>query len=325
MASGAPFARRVPELWGESLPGLLVEQARAVLSKADAEQARHPAWPVTALPRALAEAFGLGQAAGAGLTLACLCFYAAADVVDDAADGDLGLNPAWAPGWTAAEAVNAGHALLFTSAELLASLPGVPPEARAELAADWARAGRCLAAGQAGDLGARAASEADALAVAEAKTGASLGAFAAWPALAALAAPEAVSAWRAWGEAVGTWVQVFSDVAAYGALRPHPDLREIKRTLPLVVALGWDPALASWLAPLRAPLGPDDQRELAARVAACGATAYAALRVQSLRASAEAALTAAIAAWPAPLQASGLTTLMAALPRDPLAAQGAAV
>lgn len=317
MAERPRYARLVPELWGGA-PARLSAQAEAVLAKADAEQDRFPAWPVTAVPRALGAAFGLPPAAAQGLVLASLCFYAAADAVDDAADGDLGLNPAWKPDWTPHEAVNAGHALLFTSAELLASLPGAAADARARLAADWARAGRRLAMGQAGDLALGAATEAEALAIAAAKTGASLGAFAAWPALAAGLPEAGAEPWRAWGAALGTWIQLYSDVAAYAPGRgPHPDLRELKRTLPLVVALDWAPELAGWLAGHAAPLSEARQAELAARVAATGATTYAGLRVQSLGAAAEAALDAALAAGAAP-EPEPLRALMAALPRDPL-------
>lgn len=262
------------------LPEPLLAQASAVLAKAEATYQRVPHWPVVELPRRLLAALGGPSALGDGLAAAALLFYAAADVIDDAQDGELAANPAWR-GWSWQEAVNCGNLLLFLSQQTFLTLEA-PLAVRAEWARRFADMGVRMAAGQCRDMHATADapySEADVLRVAEEKVGAYWGAIAALAPL--WAGRTDVAAWHALGSRIGVLYQIATDVFAYMTPEPHQDVALGKLTLPLQFARLLDPGLpALWAA---GPLDAGGQAAARARVVATGAVTYAGLRVDILR------------------------------------------
>ncbi|MDB5097509.1 MAG: hypothetical protein JWM80_1930 [Cyanobacteria bacterium RYN_339] len=254
-----------------SLPEPLHSQASAVVLKALHTAERFPGWPVVRLPYEAMRACGAGDALAGNVAAAAVLFYCAADITDDAQDGELAANPAW-QGWDWRQAVNAGNAFVFLAlAELMAQRVAAPVKAR--WATAYAHAGRRLTGGQALDL----AGGNEALVRAE-KSGAS------WAFLASvgpLYADLPVQPWRDFGQALGALYQLATDVHPYTTPFPHRDLAQGKPTLPLAHALALDPSLAGlWE---QGELDPRAQAALRARVAATGAVMYAQMRVDILK------------------------------------------
>lgn len=262
-----------------------------------------PAWPPLALPLTIGPAFGLAADACEGLATAGALFFAAADVIDEAQDGEL--DPAAWPAWE--PAIAAGFGLLFRSQQL--ALAAVPDAARGPLAAAYAEAGVAMSRGQWADLAARGmpadgGGEAAYLECVKGKTGAAIGLYAAAGAIAAGAPPAAVEALTAWGRAAGGALQLASDLADV-TREESRDQAAMRPTLPIIRA--WNrlgeadrPLLtAAWRGDPGAPA-------LLFVLQRTGALTYARTRLDALRVEAELALEAAAEAGdlPAPLVAA---------------------
>jgi geranylgeranyl pyrophosphate synthase len=267
------------------LPRPLYEQASAVLAKAMRTYAHTPQWPVAELPRRTLAMLGGPAALGDGLAAAAVLFYAAADVIDDAQDGELGSNPAWL-GWGWQEAVNTGNLLLFLSQQTLLTLEAAE-STRLAWSAAFARVGVRMASGQARDFDAgpfARLTEAETLLVAEEKVGAYWGAIAS---LAPLWANRTdVADWWELGSRIGVLYQLMSDVWAYMTPLPHQDVAVGKMTLPLQFASQADPQLAE-LWEDEYPLPAEKQAAVRARVVATGAVTYGQMRVEILKKEAQ--------------------------------------
>lgn len=275
------------------------EMARAAASARHAAEVL-PGWPPVALPLTVGAAFGLSSDAAEGLAAAGVLFFAAADVIDEAQDGELDPEawPAWEP------AVAAGFGLLFLSQQV--ALAAAPVASHAALAAAYATAGVAMSRGQAMDLAARGmpgagSGEAAYLECVKAKTGAAIGLYAAVGAIAASAPAAACLALDAWGRAAGGALQLASDLADLA----RPDSRDqaaMRPTLPIIrawhrLAEGDRPLLdAAWRRDEGAP-------ELNFLLQRTGALTYSRSRLDVLRMEAELALEAAVEAHdlPAPL------------------------
>ncbi len=268
---GAPFEMR----------GMLTYPLR----KADAQLARDSRWPVLHLPLSLGAEFGLDPEVAEGLACACLLLYGFADLTDDAQDGDLQGD--W--GWE--RAVNAGFALSFLGQEVLGRLD-LPSEPKLRLVQAFARAGRLMTFGQDGDLRAvypAVPSIEEYMATITRKTGASVAYFAMAPAIAAQAPDERIARLSTYGESLGAFHQIMSDLADY--LTPQgsgSDLRNRKITLPILYGLAQDPSesIRGWLA------GTEAGEDLWDRLARLGAPAYCRMKAQLFRRKAMAQLEA---------------------------------
>ena len=255
------------------------------LSKAEAQLARDSRWPVLHLPLSLGAEFGLSPDTAEGLACACLLLYGFADLTDDAQDGDLQGD--W--GWE--RAVNAGFALSFLGQEVLGRLD-LPSEPKLRLVQAFARAGRLMTFGQDGDLRAvypAVPSIEEYMATITRKTGASVAYFAMAPAIAAQAADERIARLSTYGESLGAFHQIMSDLADY--LTPQgsgSDLRNRKLTLPILYGLTQDPSesIRGWLA------GAEGGEDLWDRLAQLGAPAYCRMKAQLFRRKAMAELEA---------------------------------
>lgn len=173
------------------------------------------------------------QAAAAASTL----LWSGADLMDDAADGEL--DDAWA-------GVPASRIALVAT-NLLATLPHLvvgrlDPDDDGPAALYSQAVSRTLFAmsdGQAADLDSanRVHGIDDYIALVRRKSAAEFGLFAATPAILAGADSGTVAAWTRFGFAYGTMVQVFSDTVSSIVEGPRNDLLRGKRTLPVLHVL----------------------------------------------------------------------------------------
>ncbi|MEB3195619.1 MAG: polyprenyl synthetase family protein [Candidatus Sericytochromatia bacterium] len=239
-----------------------------------------PLWVVPELPRRMADWLGLSEDLGGELATLAFLYHCAADVIDDAQDGELASIPAWEGGdWP--DAVTVGLFLLSLHSAQLAAL-NVSPSARVACVLAFGRAGLALSRGQHLDLRAHPEAdwgEADVLAVGDLKAGGALGVL---TELAPLAAGLSETAhWRALGVAAGRFFQLASDLEAYLKPAPHADLAWAKLTLPLLAARQFDPVLATvWSAGL--PLDVEHQERLRLAVCQSGGLTYAKWRLEVL-------------------------------------------
>lgn len=205
------------------------------LRKARAHAARDPEWPVLRLPLLMSREFGLEAPVAKGLAVASLLLYGFADLTDDAQDGDLQGD--W--GWE--RAVNAGNTLAFLAQRALLELP-LEGAIRAELALALTSAGAEMTFGQESDLLAsypRVPSVEDYLLTVRRKTGASAAFFAKSAAIAARKDPALVEALHGFGESLGAYYQILSDLDAFKE-EGSSDLRNRKATLALIYGLQQD-------------------------------------------------------------------------------------
>ena len=216
-ALARPLAKAITDALG-SLPDEAARRrvrsrmARSLRARGDAVAPPVITWQ-------LAEALGVP---GAPALAAAACFlYAAADLADDIADREEGVDRVQGPGDV--------HRMLFLQQALLAELG----EAAPRLIRAFAQAGLTMCAGQELDLAA-AGPEADPDAIAAGKAGAELAPLIAAPALAAGRDP---GPWRDFGRAYGSLLQVFSDYADLFGKPDSPDWAEAKMIWPLVLAL----------------------------------------------------------------------------------------
>lgn len=155
----------------------------------------------------------------------CL-FFAAADIADDCADGDVRR--------TVGLDVNDTCHLLFAQQQATLTLD-LPIEMRAHLALLFADAGQEMAIGQAADLiGTGAQVAVDPMQIALGKTGGELAAFFAGPAMLAGADPDA---WRSFGRAFGALVQILTDYFDIFLDPQSDDWEAAKPTIPLLNGL----------------------------------------------------------------------------------------
>lgn len=151
----------------------------------------------------------------------CL-FFAAADLADDCADGDVRR--------TVGLDVNDTCHLLFAQQHRLFTL-ACDAQTRCGLGVLFAEAGQEMAIGQAADLiGTDAVDTADPLQIALGKSGGELAAFFAGPAILAGADP---GPWRAFGRAFGALVQVLTDYFDLFLDPTSDDWEAAKPTVPL--------------------------------------------------------------------------------------------
>lgn len=274
MSSESVFGRARAALG--PLPETMEVLAELTLGKAERIVAHHPDWPLIRLPERLAAAYEIQGARRDALLAGGVLLYAAADVIDDAQDGDLGVEPWGDPPF--ARAVNLGNAFLFAS--LGAFLDAASDAAVAGLVAwDFSQAGIRMAIGQHRDfdlaLGGPSMTEQQYLACVEGKSGASLGLFCR---LAGLCGHREEREWDTLedlGICLGTAVQIRSDVGEIW--NPGPNRDRGKRTLPILFA---STALAQEeIAPLI--LDSSRQSELVALLDRCGAGGYCELRIES--------------------------------------------
>jgi hypothetical protein len=222
--------RRLAEAIGARLGEVPGEAARARLATRLGEslRPRGGADGPPVLTWRLCEGLGMAPEAADGLGAAACFFYAAADLADDLADGEPGLDAVQGPGDV--------HRLLFLQQRALAGLPGVAPERRLALSAAFARGGLVMCAGQERDLaGTERPEGVDALAIARGKAGGELALLLSAPALALGRDP---GPWEGFGEAYGALIQVFSDYADLFGGEQSRDWLAGKPTLPLLAALG---------------------------------------------------------------------------------------
>ncbi|MBM3268400.1 MAG: polyprenyl synthetase family protein [Candidatus Sericytochromatia bacterium] len=273
-----------------SLPDGMRLLAERVLAKAGGIAADYPEWPLLALPGALADAYGLAAERREALLAGAVLFYAAADVIDDAQDGDLDPADWGEPPWL--RAVNVGNALLFTA--LAAFLDAAPPAGRGAMAAAVARAGLAMTGGQHRDFelgpGGTAYSETEYLACIEGKSGGSLGLFCRAAGLAAGVADAALlDRQETLGRCVGAAVQLRSDMVEIWSTGPSRDLANGRRTLPVLYGLAAsDPAGRAALPALLSDAGR--KVELIAALDALGTGPYCDLRLAAYAGEALAAL-----------------------------------
>jgi geranylgeranyl diphosphate synthase type I len=210
------------------LPELLAYPVRKARAQAD----RNPEWPVLRLPLLLSQALGCDPSIARGLALASLLLYGFADLTDDAQDGDLQGD--W--GWQ--RAVNAGNALLFLAHRTLLELP-IAPERCNALTTALSQAGLAMTLGQECDLLARypqVPTVETYMETVRGKSGASAAFFASAAAIATDQDPATRAALHAYGECLGSYLQILSDADAFA----HPDSSDLRNrtvTLPLIVAL----------------------------------------------------------------------------------------
>jgi geranylgeranyl pyrophosphate synthase len=268
-----------------SLPPRLAAQVSAVLERKLALYERAPAWCVPELPRRIALHLGAEAGLAEALAASAILYHCAADIVDDAQDGELAAVPGW-PGGGWDEAVTAGLYLLSAHGAHLAALDA-PAAVRVGWAHCFGRAGMALTGGQHDDL--RLTPDADVgedevLALGARKAG---GALACLLSLGPLwAGRDDLTAWWKAGEHLGRVFQLASDMEAYAGRGPHADLAAAKLTLPLLVARDMDPGVAAcWAEGL--PLDAARQEDLRGRVRSVGALEYVRWRLDALALEAE--------------------------------------
>ncbi len=221
--------------------GLLPDPMQALAERVVAKAARiardYPEWPLLALPGALAEAYGLADSTREALLAGAVLFYGAADVIDDAQDGDLAPDIWGDPPWV--RGVNVGNALVFGA--LAAFREAAPGPEQGAMAAAVSQAGLRMTGGQHRDFdlgpGGLAYSEAEYLACIEGKSGGSLGLFCRAVGIAAGLPGASRDRLETVGTCVGAAVQIRSDMVEIWSADPSRDLANGRRTLPVLYGL----------------------------------------------------------------------------------------
>ncbi|MFP5502553.1 MAG: polyprenyl synthetase family protein [Candidatus Sericytochromatia bacterium] len=245
------------------------------------------AWPVAELPLSIASAIAGDAEAAVRLAAACTLFFAGADVIDDAEDGDLDAEGFGS--WQ--QAVSVGQALSFLAPRVAAS--AALPRRRAAVAEAFLAAGLAMSLGQRRDLARHGAAigqvkEADYLETVAGKSGAAFKLYAGLPAIALGGSAALVSALSAFGQRWGAAIQLASDLADMQA----PQSRDHRQQLPTL------PLIACWqlLAPADRPLllaawaGEPGAPPLPFLLDRSGAMAYSRARLAAMRLEAEQAL-----------------------------------
>lgn len=197
-------------------------------------------WQALALPVEAAEACGGAPADRLEPVIGCsLLLFLAADLLDDAADGDLRELPWSTAGW--ARVTNAGVLHVFLG---LHAAQSAPPDLASRLAAEIAEAGYRMCCGQHLDLchsGPEAPDLDEYLAAIAGKTGGSFRMQCRMGALAADAPAEVVDALGDYGLALGGAMQLAGDVRELLWRPGASDLRNGRWTLPTIALrrAGW--------------------------------------------------------------------------------------
>jgi len=212
---------------------LFAKALTAVRAAADASEIFIP----IDLPMAVADVIGRSQMEGAISAAASTLLWAGADLMDDAADGELGQD------W---DGVSRSQ-IALVSTNLLSTLPhllvgGVDFTDGAVSAAYSQAVSRTLfvmSEGQSADLDSPRSVRTidDYMALVRRKTGAEFALFASTPAILAGADDETIGAWVKFGFAYGAMSQVFSDTVSSVNDGTRSDLRNGKRTLPVLHTL----------------------------------------------------------------------------------------
>lgn len=189
------------------------------------------------LPLAAAEVLGVSSREADIAAAACTSLWAGADLMDDAADGQL------AEEWAGVSS----HQLALVSTNLLSTLPhmlaaevdGGETPAAAAFSQAVSHTLFAMSRGQMADFDSAAAlaTEADYVAMIRLKSAAEFALFASSPAILSAAPAEAVAAWARFGMAYGLMVQAFSDCVGTIVDGPRNDLLCGKRSLPVLLAL----------------------------------------------------------------------------------------
>jgi len=87
--------------WLGAPPAPLARVLSQRLELFEQKYSRHESWPILALPRAQSAIYTIPADRAAALAAGCALFFLAADIIDDAQDGDLPEGTQWP------EAVNA--------------------------------------------------------------------------------------------------------------------------------------------------------------------------------------------------------------------------
>ncbi len=191
------------------------------------------------MPMAVAEALKRPPVEQQIAAAACTLLWSGADLMDDAADGELG--PAW-------EDVSP-HQLALVSANLLSTLPHLVVTVLRDVGAQEKSLARFsqlvsqtlweMSRGQFADLaGAQSIrSKEDYGDLIELKTGAEIALFASAPAVLGGLPDNQIEAWSAFGEIYGCMAQLFTDISSAFSESPANDLLNGKRTLPVLCTL----------------------------------------------------------------------------------------
>lgn len=241
------------------------------------------------LPLALATALHLPAPHHPLLAAGCLLVWLGADLFDNVVDEELGAS--WASFGAGPITLGSVTILTVLPHHLWARLEaqGVPPATGRALSTALVEALWTMSIGQFRDLGAQAevTSPEAYLALTRAKSGAEFALFAGATAQLAGRPAAEVTQWQAFGESLAMAGQLLSDVADLVGQPPGNDLRNGKRTLPLLFALQTleGDRLARFRAHLRQAQHGDSQAEaaLCAELHAIGAFQYALLRAEVLR------------------------------------------
>lgn len=218
---------RARALFSTTALGALIE---VVLDKAEQHFNQQPQWPVLYFPQFIGSSLGLSSEQQEALGLINLLLFCYADITDDAEDHDLPAGWIW--GWE--QAVNIGNTLLFACFQQIAQLQ-VSERQRLELLKHYSQAGFQMTLGQAIDLRnayPQRVSQSEYFDALRGKSGGSLAVFAAAPAVVAGSDAEIVEGLWAYGENVGTFLQLVSDIRD-----PDADLRNGCLSLPLIFLL----------------------------------------------------------------------------------------
>lgn len=261
------------------LPGMRA-LAENVVAKAEAAAEKYPNWPLVTIPSGLCAVFGVPAERTEALLAGAVLFYCAADVTDDAQDGDL-HGRAWGePPWH--KGVNVGNALAFAS--LTAFLDAVGPDRAAAMARAYSAAGVHMAGGQHQDFdlgpGGDAYGEEDYMACIEGKSGGSLGLFCVAAGLAGDRPETEIAQLEDLGRSVGAAIQIRSDMQEVWSADPSRDMANGKRTLPVIYALAMsdEPGTARlW----ELAADPARKPEFIALLDALGTGPYCDLRLQT--------------------------------------------
>lgn len=264
--------------------GTLQLLQRAVLDKARRTLAEQGAFSIVDFPLAINESLRGSAPQGATIAGAALLFYAAADVADDAADHDLTPDP-WER-WGSEQASNTGVSLLFSSLQYL--IDRFDPEQAQLLVACLIRAGGAMSLGQHLDLlgqNLETPNINDYLLVVERKTGASFGAYAEAVALCHAESRIEARTFHAFGVALGTMLQMISDVHELWRADLSSDFVNRRLSLPIVLAL--EQVASTRRGELNALLAGDHdrarQQQLVKLLEELGIKAYASLRIEVYR------------------------------------------
>lgn len=267
----------------QSFPGGLHSLLRAVLAKGLTALEQEGHWPILDLPLTIHRSLNGLPEVGISLGGCCVLFYAFSDVIDDAQDHDLAVEPWEKWGWE--QAVNTGTNLLFQSLKYLHdSLPGGIADSLVRI---LVTSGLEMTAGQHLDLQGHQVSGGygDYLGLIERKSGASLGAYVELVARANEVNQDRLLTYRNFGRSVGILFQMLNDTHELWNGEISPDYVNRRLSLPICLALeqlsGNDRVDLLFL--LEGSRDISQQYKLVSLLERTGIKAYAQVRVEAAR------------------------------------------